>query len=249
MKKTITAAMILILLFVTACAPAAPEAPAPSAPAPAAPAASSPAPATLTLSPTPAPLTPASNPTPGNAYGIVFNEVDAVVSTGTPFFSPEAYSESPSADETKALIHIDIAACLPQGLEGFDIYYNSSYHSKDELTEVRVVMLEGPEHDDKTIEVLIANPAWSPNSIAHGSDYYKSPQDERSPVNGVAVDAYVWPAHVDTNPESGYYRELDAYYLAFFEIDGFKYYIEGREGITEQEFSEFIANVIAGYEE
>ncbi len=222
MKKTIAAAVISALLFASACAPAAPEAPAPITSAPTAP-----------ITSTPAPVTPP----PGAP--IFYNEVDAVVSKGTPFFNPDAYSESPSADEISELIHIDFEACLPESMEGSRAYYTASYHAKDELTEIVISV--------KNIEGSIANAAWSPNSIAHGSDYYKGADDKRSLVGDVSVDAYVWPAHVDTNPESGYYREWDAYYLAFFEVNGFKYYIEGREGVSEAEFSEFIAHIIESY--
>ncbi len=144
-----------------------------------------------------------------------------------------------TADEINELLHIDFEACIPESMEGSKAYYTASYYAKDELTEIVANV--------KKIEVSITNPAWSPNSIAHGSDYYIESDDKRSEAFGVAVDAYVWPAHVQTNPETGFYREWDAYYLAFFEVDGFKYYVEGRDGVTEAEFSEFIGNVIEGY--
>ncbi len=223
MKTTIAAAMIIAILLAAACAPAAPAAPAPTPPAPV----------------TPAPITPTPSVRAPGGAPIFYNEVDAVVSKGTPFYNPDAYSDTPTADEINELLHIDFEACIPESMEGSKAYYTASYHTKDELTEIVVNV--------STIEVSIASPAWSPNSIAHGSDYYKGPDDKRSEAFGVAVDAYVWPAHVQTNPETGFYREWDAYYLAFFEVNGFKYYIEGRDGITEAEFSEFIGNVISNY--
>ena len=218
--KRITAAVIALAILITsACSPTSPDIPLPP----------------MSTAVVATPIAPARSPTPS----IVYNEVDSVVSKGTPYYNPEAYSESPSADEINELIHIDFETCIPESMESSKVYYTASYHAKDELTEIVVRV--------KAIEISITNLAWSSNSISHDSDYYKSPEYKRSMVEGVAVDAFVWPAHVQINPATGFYREWDACYLAFFDVDGYNYYIEGWEGITEEEFSQFIVHIISGY--
>ncbi len=180
---------------------------------------------------------------------LVFNEIDGVYDF-VPKWNPDAYSEELAAEELNTLLGIDIAACIPGSLKEDWVYASADYIKADELDAVDIGILDpaNEPYFGKTIILSVGNKAWSDLSNTLIDYSSGNTAHQHSLVNGTAVDAYVQPAYVFENKNTGYKREESAVYIAQFTIGGYMYYVEGREGITEEEFSEFVGRIIESYQ-
>ncbi len=183
-----------------------------------------------------------SNPKP-----LHFNKLDSITD-GAPKWNPNAYTEVIDADEIKSTLGIDIRSCIPEDLEGYWIYGTAEYIDKNVLGSITLGIL-APDNEPyfgKMIYVSIANKQWSDESHVFVDWAYDGKQ-KSSTIHGVTVNAFIREPTVSQNPNTGFSLEQKAVYIASFTIEGYEYYIEGRDGITEDEFTDFISCVIEKY--
>ena len=182
-----------------------------------------------------------------NPKPLHFNKLDSITA-GSPKWNPNAYSEDIEETEINSMLGIDIKSCIPEDLEGYWIYGTAEYIDKNVLGSITLGIL-APDNEPyfgKMIYVSIANKQWSDESYVFVDWAYDGKQ-KSSTIHGVTVDASIKEPSVLHNPNTGFSLEQKAVYIASFTIEGYEYYIEGREGITEDEFTDFVICVIEKY--
>ncbi len=187
----------------------------------------------------------------GGAGGqqLIFNKIDAVYD-GAPRWNPDAYSEELAAEELNDLLGIDIAACIPDSLKEDWVFSSADYIKAGELGAVDIGILDpaNEPYFGKAIVLSVANKTWSDQSNVLIDYSYGNTTYQRSVIHGVSVDAYVRTDYIWENKNTGFRKQKSTVYIAQFTIGGFDYYVEGREGIKEAEFSEFVSRIIESYQ-
>ncbi len=180
---------------------------------------------------------------------LIFNKIDAVYD-GAPKWNPDAYSEELAAKDLNDLLGIDISACIPDSLKEDWVFSSANYIKAGELGAVDIGILDpaNEPYFGKAIVLSVANKAWSDQSNVLIDYSYGNTRHQRSVVHGISVDAYVRTAYIFENKNTGFQKQLSTVYIAQFTIDGFDYYVEGREGIKAAEFSEFVSHIIESYQ-
>lgn len=179
---------------------------------------------------------------------LTFNEIDSLYAAA-PKYYPDGASAEISANEANDILGIDIPRCIPGSLKDYWVYASKSYFIPDELRCIDI-SIQDKAHEPgfgKVIVLSIASKEWSERSTLSVDYAYDGTTYKSSSAYGVSIDAYMRPPIVDENVETGYYSEESAVFIAKFQIDGLEYYVEGREGITQDEFSEFVINIVRNY--
>ncbi len=185
-----------------------------------------------------------SNPKP-----LHFNNLDSVI-YGSPRWNPNAYTEVIEADEIKSMLGIDIRSCIPEALKEYWIHGTAEYIDKNVLGSITLGILH-PDNEPyfgKMIYLSVANKQWSDEShVFVDWAYDGNIKQKSSTIHGITVNAYIRKPSIFQNPKTGFSLEQKAVYIASFTIDSYEYYIEGRDGITEDEFTDFVICVIEKY--
>lgn len=182
-----------------------------------------------------------------NPKPIHFNRLGSVTE-GAPKWNPNAYNEDIEADEINSMLGIDISSCIPENLKDYWIYGTAEYIDKNVLGSITLGILapNNKPYFGKMFYVSVANKQWSDESHVFVDWSYDGKQ-KSSTIHGVTVNAFIREPTVLQNPKTGFSLEQKAVYIASFTINGYEYYIEGREGITEDEFTDFVICVIEKY--
>jgi len=185
-------------------------------------------------------------------FTIYFNEIVGTASQGTPQNLLGAFNVEVSLSYANRRLRVDFQQCIPDSLEAFDIYIEASYLPPDELFQYNI-MIHGNEGEPdfrrqhgKRFYVSITNRHFSPR----GGTFYDTNFDSNrkvSLINGVDVVFQFREAPVFDNPATGLSRVGYAVYVADFRIGDLGFFVTGRDGITEEEFLEFVIAIIMNY--
>jgi len=171
------------------------------------------------------------------SYNITFNKVGGLMQ-GAPAFREDAFHEKITLLEAEAILGVDIRDSLPESLSDFEFFVMAGYFLPKELYQLDTIIHQtrvAPGFG-KTIVISNASQSWSEHSVS-SIDYAFANQssNEISLVYDIEI---LFKTH-------GIFGEPT--YIAEFELSDIYYHVEGRGGIEEEEFIEFITKLIGSY--